>query len=132
MGGEHTESSFDAFLAALARAPDAPVQTEHLPVTLPSATVIEGRYRVERLVGHGGMGEVYRAFDESLGRPVALKIAKTRLGTTAERRWRSEARALARLSHPNVVQVFRVGVEGGLPFIVMEWVPGRNLAQWAA
>lgn len=132
MGVEHTESSFDAFLAELARAPSAPVQTEHLPRSLPSATVIDGRYRVERLVGHGGMGEVYLGFDESLGRPVALKIAQARLGSAAERRWRAEARALARLSHPNVVQVFRVGMEGGLPFIVMEWVPGRNLAEWAA
>ncbi len=132
MGFENTDSDFDAFLAALAHAPGAPVQSQHLPRAVPSATLIDGRYRVERLAGTGGMGEVYQATDESLNRPVALKLARARLGGAAQRRWQGEARALARLSHPNVVQVFRVGMDHETPFIVMEWVCGRTLAQWAS
>ena len=132
MGFENTDSDFDAFLAALAHAPGAPVQSQHLPRALPSATLVAGRYRVERLAGHGGMGEVYLAIDESLDRPVALKLAHARLGPAAERRWQGEARALARLSHPHVVQVFRVGMEESTPFIVMEWVPGKTLAEWVS
>ena len=93
-----------------------------------------GGYRVDGLLGRGGMGEVYRAFDERLRRPVALKrISTERQGVDAAdaraRFWR-EARALAALSHPGVVHVYEIGEtpEGDL-FLAMELVDGRSLSQ---
>ena len=123
-------SSFDDFLAKVAHAPAAPVVTEHLPPALRSGTRIEDRYRIERLAGRGGMGEVYRAFDETLERPVAVKLARVELGTTTSQRWLREAEAMALLSHPNVVDVYLVATHEGHPLIVMEWIDGPTLAKW--
>ncbi|MBI4612329.1 MAG: protein kinase [Planctomycetes bacterium] len=87
------------------------------------------RYRVEEKVGEGGMAVVYRAVDRELGRKVALKVLKESTRSPGDRRARfqREGRAVARLSHPNVVAVYDVGEEGGRPFLVMEYVPGRSL-----
>ncbi|MCA9707548.1 MAG: tetratricopeptide repeat protein [Myxococcales bacterium] len=88
-----------------------------------------GRYAVVRELGRGGMGVVLEAFDDQLGRPVALKL----LHPHAQRestRLRREAQALARLSHPNVVQVFEAGEHEGRPFVALELVPGPTLEQW--
>ena len=93
--------------------------------------VIAGRYELEELVGSGGMSSVYRAYDRQLERRVALKILHERLGADDEHvsRFRHEARAVARLSHPNVVTVIDRGSDGGRQFIVFEYVDGENLRQ---
>ncbi len=92
-----------------------------------------GRYRIERRIGAGGMGEVYLATDDDLGRSVAIKrVLATSTNERHQQRLRREARALARLSHPNVVQVYEVGEHDGQTFIAMEYVHGQTLGQWLA
>jgi serine/threonine-protein kinase len=93
--------------------------------------VIAGRYELEELVGTGGMSRVYRARDRQLERDVALKILHERLGADDEHvsRFRHEARAVAQLSHPNVVTVIDRSSDGGRQFIVFEYVDGENLRQ---
>ncbi|MEX1362065.1 MAG: tetratricopeptide repeat protein [Nannocystaceae bacterium] len=81
-------------------------------------------------LGSGGMGTVYRAFDRELGRPVALKLLHAHLSAKASDRLRREARAMAKLSHPNVVQVYEVGEAQGRVFIAMELVEGQTLGTW--
>lgn len=94
-----------------------------------------GRYVVDRLLGQGAMGAVYLGRDPQLERKVAIKTVRD-LDLDAQQkksfldRFRNEARAAARLSHPSVVGVFDVGEEDGLgPFIVLEYVPGATLKQ---
>lgn len=130
MATSPTNDAFEDFLAELARAPDAPVCVSQLPAALESASLIDARFRMERLVGSGGNAEVFLATDVVLDRAVAVKVAREGLDETAQLRWIREAEALARLEHPNVVQVFRVGSHRGRSFIVMEWVQGPTLAQW--
>jgi Tol biopolymer transport system component len=88
-----------------------------------------GHYRVLRKIGSGGMGEVYCASDERLGRDVALKILKPSLAHDQDRlrRFEQEARAAATLSHPNVVAVYDIGMHDGAPYIVSELLEGRTL-----
>ncbi len=86
------------------------------------------RYRVERLLGSGGMGTVYKAFDPTLGRWVALKFLYRNDAVHAERFLR-EARAQARISHPNVCQVHEVGEAEGRPYIAMQYIDGRSLGE---
>lgn len=130
MTSSRTAESFEGFLAELARTPDAPVCASQLPSGLQTASVITDRFRMERLVGSGGSAEVFLATDVLLGRPVAVKIARDGLDDRAQGRWLREAEALARLEHPNIVQVYRVGSHCGRSFIVMEWVEGETLAAW--
>ena len=89
-----------------------------------------GPYNIRGLLGAGGMGTVYRARDERLQRDVALKVLP--LGTLSDdqsrQRFRKEALALARLSHPNIAAVYDVGQQDGMDFLVMELVPGQSLA----
>ena len=94
--------------------------------------LIAGRYELEELVGTGGMSSVYRARDRQLERLVALKVLHERLGADDEHvsRFRHEARAVAQLSHPNVVTVIDRGEDGGRQFIVFEYVDGENLKQF--
>jgi serine/threonine-protein kinase len=89
-----------------------------------------GRYRLERELGHGGMAAVFLARDRELERDVAIKILAAHLATEPGfyERFVREARMAARLSHPNIVQVFDAGEEDDRPYIVMEYVPGRTLA----
>lgn len=98
----------------------------------PSPTV--GRFEIEGLLGQGAMGAVYRARDPALDRMVALKLLRGRAapGTDGITTLKAEARALARLSHPNVVSVLDVGEHEGQVFIAMEFVRGQTLDQWAA
>ncbi|HCU49703.1 MAG TPA: serine/threonine protein kinase, partial [Micromonosporaceae bacterium] len=97
-------------------------------------TVIGGRYALRTAVGHGGMGTVWRAADTVLRREVAVKevVLPPGLATSdAEamfERMHREARAAAGLSHPSVVQVFDVVIEDGRPWIVMELLDARSLA----
>jgi Tol biopolymer transport system component len=88
-----------------------------------------GHYRVVEKIGSGGMGEVYRASDERLGRDVALKILKPSLAHDQDRlrRFEQEARAAATLNHPNVVAVYDIGRHEGAPYIVSELLEGQTL-----
>jgi eukaryotic-like serine/threonine-protein kinase len=90
----------------------------------------DGRYRVERTLGRGGMATVYLAADSELGRSVAVKVLADNLAgdNTFRERFLREARLAAGLSHPNVVNVFDVGETDGRPFIVMEYVEGETVA----
>ena len=89
-----------------------------------------GRYTVMEPIGSGGMGAVYRARDEKLERVVAIKILSPGLvtGDEARRRFRKEALALAKLSHPHIAAVYDVGEQDGVDYLVMECVPGQTLA----
>ncbi len=99
--------------------------------SLPPGAVL-GRYRVVRMVGSGGMGEVYAATDIDLDRRVALKILRGGRGhRDAAQRLLREARAMARVVHPNVMTVHEVGSERGVDYVVMEFVEGIDLRQWA-
>ena len=90
-----------------------------------------GPYEFVVLIGAGGMGEVYQARDDCLGRRVAIKVLPTWSATDPHRLWRfeQEARAAAALRHPNVVAVFDVGHHGETRFIVSELLEGENLRQ---
>ncbi len=89
-----------------------------------------GAYRVQRLLGRGGMGEVYLAWDQRLERHVAIKRLRPERVTDAQReRFRREARAAAQLQHPSVVQVFDILELDEGDGIVMEYVPGRTVAE---
>ena len=106
----------------------------------PGATV--GRYVILNLVGRGGMGEVYAAYDPQLDRKVALKLlhetaARETAARTARERLLREAKAIARLSHPNVVVVHDAGaiddpVHGDRVFLAMEFIEGETVAAWVA
>jgi eukaryotic-like serine/threonine-protein kinase len=89
-----------------------------------------GRYTVLEPIGSGGMGAVYRARDEKLERVVAIKILSPGLvtGEEARRRFRKEALALAKLSHPHIAAVYDVGEQDGVDYLVMECVPGQTLS----
>ena len=91
-------------------------------------SVIAG-HRLERLLGRGGMGVVYAAVDETLGRTVALKLIAPELAAEPGFRGRfmTESRLAASLDHPNVVPIFRAGEEGGLLFMAMRFVEGDDL-----
>src|SRR5512134_250764 len=90
-----------------------------------------GPYEVLGRLGAGGMGVVYRARDERLQRPVAIKIVGSAAATTSEERARllAEARAASALNHPNICTVYEVGQFEDLAFIVMELVEGRPLSE---
>jgi serine/threonine-protein kinase len=87
-------------------------------------------YRVEAFIGAGSMGDVYKGVDASLGRPVALKILSERHRENRElrKRFEREARAVAAISHPNVVQVFTTGSYDDRPYLAMEFLDGIDLA----
>src|SRR5690242_4529572 len=93
--------------------------------------VIADRYELEELLDHGGMSTVYRGRDRLLERTVALKVLHAHFGDDAEyvERFRREARAVAQLSHPNIVTVIDRGSSDGHQFIVFEYVEGENLKQ---
>jgi len=91
---------------------------------------LAGRYRLGEVVGRGGMGEVWSATDLRLARPVAVKLLSAQMASEASvrDRFEVEARSAARLTHPNVVLVYDSGEYDGTPFLVMELLPGRTLA----
>ncbi|SDK66759.1 serine/threonine protein kinase [Glycomyces sambucus] len=93
-----------------------------------TGALVDGRYRLRRLIAQGGMADVYEAHDERLDRTVAVKmITAGRAHGFDLKAFAHEARTIARLSHPNVVAVFDQGVHEGLPYVVMEYVPGTTL-----
>lgn len=92
--------------------------------------VIADRYRLGPVLGRGGMGEVREATDQRLGRSVAVKLLQPSMASDpgARNRFEDEARSAAKLVHPNTVAVFDTGEHEGIPYIVMEYLPGRTLA----
>ena len=95
--------------------------------TLPSEI---GRYQIKSRVGRGGMGDLYLAFDPNTSRLVALKLLNATLDSTEMReRFAREARALAALNHPNIVNIYDTGEYDDSPFIVMEYIRGETLAE---
>src|ERR671914_3133181 len=92
-------------------------------------TLIGERFRLEEKVGSGGMSSVYRAFDPTLERRVAIKMMHRDISSDADQleRFRREARAVARLNHPHVVTVIDAGEDEGAPFIVFEYIEGETL-----
>src|SRR5205807_7452063 len=97
---------------------------------LPLARMLEriGPYRIVRKLGEGGMGVVYVAEDERLHRAVAIKTMRDATDSSTRERLFREARAAASLNHPNVCQLFDIGEESGTPFLVMELLEGKSLA----
>ncbi|TMK57709.1 MAG: serine/threonine protein kinase [Actinobacteria bacterium] len=98
--------------------------------TIGTGELLKGRYRLERMLGRGGMAAVWLGQDEVLERPVAVKVLSDTIagdpGFVA--RFRREAQVAARLSHPNLVGVYDFSEEGERPYLVMQFVPGENLA----
>ncbi|NUQ89366.1 MAG: serine/threonine protein kinase [Glycomyces artemisiae] len=93
-----------------------------------TGALVDGRYRLKRLIAQGGMADVYESHDERLDRTVAVKIITAGRSHGFDlKAFTHEARTIARLSHPNVVAVFDQGVHEGLPYVVMEYVPGTTL-----
>jgi serine/threonine-protein kinase len=112
--------SVDSFLRAAAA-------TERAPIA--AGTTIGDHYRVERLLGRGGMGEVHRAVDVLLGRAVALKVLHAGIDATDLLR---EARVAASLAHPRIATVFEAGVDRDRVFIAMELVEGKTVRELLA
>lgn len=111
--------------AALARLRSRLFDAQTPPATL-------DRYRIDSRIGVGGMGVVYRAHDPQLDRRVAIKVMRelSPAGARPPARLLREAKAAARVSHPNVIEIFDVGSHGASVFVVMEYVVGQTLEQW--
>ncbi|MEA2415108.1 MAG: eukaryotic-like serine/threonine-protein kinase, partial [Thermoanaerobaculia bacterium] len=89
------------------------------------------RYRVGRLIGAGGMGEVYLAEDETLNRKVALKLLPVRFTRDEERvrRFQREARAASALNHPNIITIYEIGHADSVHYIATEYIEGETLRE---
>jgi predicted ATPase len=97
-------------------------------ISQPIPKILNDRYELGEELGRGGMGAVYRAYDPTLEREVAVKIlSELGLGIEGRERLLQEAKAIARLSHPNIVAVYDAGETGETPFIVMEMIKGESL-----
>src|SRR5262245_59592264 len=88
-----------------------------------------GRYRILSLLGRGGMGEVYKAKDATLGRDVAIKVLPSDFSIDSDRlrRFEQEARAASALNHPNIITIHEFGHDDGVHFIVSEFIEGETL-----
>ena len=114
-----------------------PSSEEPIAIKQAEGMVLGGRYRPGEIIGRGGMGAVYAAHDERLGRPVAVKLisvtdAAEDQRATLRARFHREARAAAQIAHPNVVTVYDFGTDDacGLEYLVMELLKGEDLAAW--
>src|SRR5215468_3292336 len=115
----------------LARTATAPASSSVRPEPAEALGASLGRYRLERELGAGGMGVVHAAFDPDLERRIALKVLRVAApGLEAKDRLLREARAMARLAHPNVVTVHEVGTANGRDYVAMELIQGETLADW--
>lgn len=94
-------------------------------------SILANRYKIMELIGGGGMADVYKALDTLLDRPVAIKVLRSQFTHDEEfvRKFRREAQAAAKLSHPNIVNIYDVGCEGTVHYIVMECVEGDTLKE---
>src|SRR5277367_5252145 len=132
-GGSLQTSGLRSIRWTRTRMPSGP-SYESGPGALPRGASI-GRYVVLGLVGRGGMGEVYAAYDPELDRKVAVKLLRFKAGngvslTEGRQRTLREAQAIARLSHPNVVVAYDVGTFEDKVFIAMEFVDGNTVTFW--
>jgi serine/threonine protein kinase len=120
----------DGEQAAAAYEPTTRVTAPLEPPAIPDGSRLR-EYRLGRLLGEGGMGRVYRAVHERLGKTVAVKLVTARPvgGSDAVARFRREVRAAGRLDHPNIVRATDAGEADGVPFLVMEYVPGTDLTR---
>lgn len=93
-----------------------------------------GHYRIVARIGHGGMGDVYKGYEEMLDRTVAIKVLPRDFAREPDfvRRFRAEATAAARLIHPNIIQIYFIGEEAGHHFFAMQYVEGESLADLLA
>lgn len=93
---------------------------------------LSGRYKLLKMIGGGGMANVYLAYDSILDRDVAVKILRLDYANNEEfiKRFHREAQSVTSLSHPNIVNIFDVGEEEGIYYLVMEYVPGQTLKQY--
>jgi len=123
-GGEMARTSVDPFRTKI----DGELDSDH---PLPESDTAIGPFVIRELIGRGGMGVVFSADDQRLGRKVAIKMLAVQAARRKEltERFDREARALASLSHPNIVELFDVGVFNGLPYAVMEYLDGELLSQ---
>src|ERR1700753_800498 len=94
-------------------------------------TLLEGRYRLDQRLAAGGMGVVYKGELTAIGKPVAIKFLHDALTAIPDlvKRFQREAVAMSRLDHPHLVSVVDSGVTGGVPYLVMDFVYGRTLAE---
>jgi serine/threonine protein kinase/tetratricopeptide (TPR) repeat protein len=108
------------------------VAAESSMANLPSAGTRLGPYQIERQIGRGGMGVVFSAHDHRLGRKVAIKLLSSAIAGRKDliERFDREARAVAAITHPNIVELFDVGVHEGLPYAVMEFLDGITLEDY--
>jgi len=97
------------------------------PSQIPPPKILADRYRIEGLIAEGGHGQVFRAFDQELQRPVAIKIARRR--NVPDEELLEEARRVARLRHPGIVAVHDVGRHEGMLFVVSDLIEGKSLAE---
>ena len=88
-----------------------------------------GPYRIERLVGSGGMGQVYQATDTRLDRTVAVKMIRSPFMPSPGRRFRLEMQTISELSHPHICTLFDVGAHGEIDYFVMEFLEGETLGE---
>ncbi len=95
-------------------------------------TVLDNTYRIEKILGQGGMGAVFRAHDIALNRPVAIKVMHSHIAQQPgfRERFLQEARAIAALDHPGIVQIYSFSREPSLLYIAMAFVEGQNLGDW--
>ena len=124
------QNAIECSSCGLVMAPEAPACTEcgGAVQSCPLPQSLFGKYRLERRVGKGGMGVVYRASDLSLGRPVALKTLPATSPEDAAQ-LRREARAMAAITHPNLALIFGVEAWQGTPILVIEYLAGLTLAE---
>src|SRR5215471_6509195 len=90
-----------------------------------------GRLEIRAKIGEGGMGEVYRAYDEAIHREVAIKVLPTALTSDKDRlaRFEQEAHAAGSLNHPNILVIHHIGTHDGAPYIVSELLEGESLRE---
>lgn len=102
------------------------------PPTHPEMLGRIGRYEIESLLGHGGMGVVFRAHDSNLNRSVAVKVLAPQWAASpaARHRFAREAEAAASVAHENVIPIYNVDANAKLPYLVMRYIPGMTLQRW--
>jgi eukaryotic-like serine/threonine-protein kinase len=110
-----------------------PDEAEPNTASFAPGTLIGNAFRIVAPLGTGSMGAVFLAHDETLDRRVAIKFARSRLlDAGLRKRFLEEARAMARVSHPNVLQVYAFGEHEGIPYFAMEFAAGGTLTEWMA